>query len=317
MNKTPSIEIAEVVQIDCTSGRTDIIVTETLSSIEDLQPLSMCSEDLSCPAKKDNSVAPDNELASHPNMPVTSREVSMWGQEVHNSSYVSKCSMSHKHCNKAVEEVPYRTGMHENRGEVTLENRNLPFVKSYSFWENLDSRDVIHFQRPHFRPLLESDEWLCEGQALGYMLSFVDIVESISKARFNVPKSDLQKILKALVDLKPFGFNVHPVCARVEELLGVQDKVVQLDEKLKEIEGKLIKETYVEESQNSEVNEVNNELLKLQESINELNNEQEKVIMELQTKGSSIVEMQKRFHEIKNDIYAVNLDFDRVAAAPW
>ncbi|KAF5198251.1 hypothetical protein FRX31_012165 [Thalictrum thalictroides] len=319
MNKTSSKEIAEVVQTECTSGRTEINVTETLSSIEDLQPQSMCSEDLYGPARKDNSVAPDNGLPSHPNTPITSREVSKGGREVQNSSYASKYYMRRKHCKKAVEEVPYSIGMHENRGEITFENGNLPFVKSHPLWENLESRDIFHLtlHRPHFQTLLECNEWLREGQALGYMVSFVDIVEKTSKAQVNVPKSDLEKILKALDDLKPFGFNVHPVCSRVKELLEVQDTIVELDEKLKEIARKLVKETYVKELLNSEVNEINDELRKLQESVNEINKEREKAIMEMQTIGSSIIELQKRFHETKNDIYAINLDFDRVAATPW
>ncbi|CAN6894096.1 unnamed protein product [Brassica oleracea] len=58
----------------------------------------------------------------------------------------------------------------------------LPFAKESSLWKELETREV--FQRappqgPHFSPLVGESEVFREGQALGMMLTFSKLVESV------------------------------------------------------------------------------------------------------------------------------------------
>ncbi|KAF9604673.1 hypothetical protein IFM89_009109 [Coptis chinensis] len=208
--------------------------------------------------------------------------------------------------------------LNHNSDEQTLNNENMPFTKSYPVWKDVESMEVFRSirQKPHFRPLSSRSEYFREGDAVGLMLNFANVVEKIRGAQLNDPKSALESKLEALKYFEDFGFNVQPIRARLEELLRVQDSQLQLAGISKQLEWQITEERNKEQSLNSQVDELNETLRELQESLNQISKERKMVEMEKQKKGSSIALLQQRLNDIKKDIQRTKLNFTCVAAAP-
>ncbi|KAF9605560.1 hypothetical protein IFM89_017579 [Coptis chinensis] len=310
-----------------TSKETALVLEETLSNVEDVPPLSVWIEGSHSPAMIGKRISPDNRLTSS-STAVTLREESVAGNQFEEPLYVDKCSMSLEvakltgdHCDMDVEDGGNEIVMelNHNSDKQTLNNENMPFTKSYPVWKDVESMEVFRSirQKPHFRPLSSRSEYFHEGDAVGLMLNFANVVEKIRGAQLNDPKSALESKLEALKYFEDFGFNVQPIRARLEELLRVQDSQLQLAGISKQLEWQITEERNKEQSLNSQVDELNETLRELQESLNQISKERKMVEMEKQKKGSSIALLQQRLNDIKKDIQRTKLNFTCVAAAPW
>ncbi|KAL5700773.1 hypothetical protein ACHQM5_026181 [Ranunculus cassubicifolius] len=203
----------------------------------------------------------------------------------------------------------------DNSNKASLEHESSPFVKRSPFWETLESMEVFSSfpQHPHFQPLQQTNELLHEGLAFGYMMSFANVVDKTRNAHIDEPNGTLENDLNAVFDLKVVGFDVQRVQTRLEDLLRIKDKQVELDGELKQVEEK-IKE---EECLTSELNEVEEKIIALQESISKLRDQRMNVLKKKTTKRFRVSEIQKKIQESENQIDKLTLDFDRVIAAPW
>ncbi|KAF9620463.1 hypothetical protein IFM89_012640 [Coptis chinensis] len=240
--------------------------------------------------------SPDNRVTSQLNVAVTSREASMHGHEVPKSLCLAKCPLNLEghtdtgnQCYKAIEDVEKETVpqaflVDHRSDEVTFENGSLPFTKSYPLWGNVESMEVFRLmpQHPHFHPLQQVNELLREGQALGYMLTFANVIDKVNKAQLDEPYSTFENELETLIELEANGFNVHPVRARIKKLLRIKDTRARLHEEFEQVKGQIGKEEK-EESIISVVDEIDEKFRELQESIAEIMKQQQMVVMENKT----------------------------------
>ncbi|KAF9620465.1 hypothetical protein IFM89_012642 [Coptis chinensis] len=275
---TTITEIGEQLEGMVSEASTEVYITRNFTLTENAgvfnQPLPFAGD------------APVNRLTSQSKLPITLREASMHGLENQKPLCLTKCSSSlegHSNsgnqCYKAFENGETETVMQaflvdQSSDEVMVENRTFPFTKSYSVWGNVESLEVFRLmpQHPHFRPLQKVNELLREGQALGYMVSFATLADKVSKAQLDEPNSTFEHILESLIELEANGFNVHRIRARIKKLLTIRDRVVQLDEELKQAEGKMIQKDHEEkESITSLENEMDEKLRDLQEFLTEIN----------------------------------------------
>ncbi|KAF9592814.1 hypothetical protein IFM89_017433 [Coptis chinensis] len=171
----------------------------------------------------------------------------------------------------------------QNSDNEVLENDNLPFIKTTS---------------------CRLDDKLCQ------------IREKTSKLQIDEPKCVLENILEVLPHFEAC-FNVGPIRALLKELLRVKDTKLQLDEKLKQIGGDIIKAKDDEEAQKSEMDKLDQKLRELQEAINEKNKERQTIVEIKQTTSSIIAFLQKRLVEIEKEMQNTKLNFHSVVAAPW
>ncbi|PIA60943.1 hypothetical protein AQUCO_00300455v1 [Aquilegia coerulea] len=206
-----------------------------------------------------------------------------------------------------------------NSDEVTLQHNNWPFMKSYSLWKDVESREVFQRipQQPHFHPLKELNEFLREGNALGLTLSFANMFDKLRKAQFDEPRSTFDSKLDTLIRFEALGFNVERVRARIKEFIRLKDNQVKLDGTLQQFEEKVSKEKHEEDSLQAKINEMDEKLRKLNESFDQMNKKRLMVEIKRQSKGSDIVALKREHREIEEKFESAKRDFTHIATAPW
>lgn len=195
---------------------------------------------------------------------------------------------------------------------------HLPFVKTCSMWKEVESMEVFHSmpQCPHFQPLQERNEFLREGDALGYMINFANVAHRTNAARIDEPKSYLENKLNALPELEGIGLSVQPIRTRLLELLQFKDSQEQRDKDLQQYNEKLIKEKDEGNLLELELNAIDEKLRDLEESLAEKKRERQRAQIEKQIRNSNIVALLERRHAITEKSDGTRLEFSCIAANP-
>ncbi|KAL5731484.1 hypothetical protein ACHQM5_004207 [Ranunculus cassubicifolius] len=197
---------------------------------------------------------------------------------------------------------------------------SLPFKKSFTLWGDLEKTSVLRKMRqnPHFSLLSETNEFLREGEAIGYMLSFVSIAEKVSNLKHNEANiTTLEDYLEILKDFEAMGFDVESIRARLNKLRTVRIRLEELEDELTQVKEKMIKEKVEEESLKCKCEENNEKVRGIAEAIVELKEKREKLVMEKQGKYSGIIAMRKILQETEKEICEVEVKFCHAAARPW
>ncbi|XP_048560221.1 uncharacterized protein LOC125540675 [Triticum urartu] len=121
----------------------------------------------------------------------------------------------------------------------SLAAHHLPFVKTSPLWAHLEALEIFRKapQQPHFRQFEQCCPELREGMALGLMLSFANLAESINMLDVQGDKELLVQKMKSLALLEENGFDVMCLRSRVEALLATDNsRVEKLEEKIAHIE---------------------------------------------------------------------------------
>ncbi|XP_048325536.2 DUF724 domain-containing protein 7 isoform X3 [Ziziphus jujuba] len=144
---------------------------------------------------------------------------------------------------------------------------SLPFVKTFSIWQRIESMEVFRKlpQNPHFQPLVKSKELYREGLAIGYMLAFVSMVEMIANLEIDTPGEFFNDATETLAEMEKMGFNVEALRGRLSDLQLVQVKLRQLEDESEGIKNKIIESTHDKTQTNEEVDELLQEMKKLEE----------------------------------------------------
>lgn len=197
-------------------------------------------------------------------------------------------------------------------GCVLNENRSLPFVKSSLLWKTLESMEIFRMmpQDPHFHPLGISKEEYREGLAIGNMVTFASLTEKISKLHLDQSRSILCGYLESLVDLEKHGFDVTFLRGRMNKLLSIKDRQEQILNESKDAECKIFK-------YHREKTEMADKMVNITKQIAELEGKRALINSEMERKKVESSRLQMRVDAIKEDIQSAQLDFEKVAAAPW
>ncbi|KAG8089434.1 hypothetical protein GUJ93_ZPchr0011g27217 [Zizania palustris] len=99
-------------------------------------------------------------------------------------------------------------------------SQQVPFVKSSPVWSLIEAMDVFQKvpQRPHFLPLKQISPALCEGVALGLMVSYASLVESIRKLRITDSMASFNENVNTLAYLEKNGFSVQSLLHSLTKL---------------------------------------------------------------------------------------------------
>ncbi|KAB1199893.1 hypothetical protein CJ030_MR0G010416 [Morella rubra] len=197
-------------------------------------------------------------------------------------------------------------------GCVLNENRSLPFVKSSLLWKTLESMEIFRMmpQDPHFHPLGICKEEYREGLAIGNMVTFASLTEKISKLHLDQSRSILCGYLESLVDLEKHGFDVTFLRGRMNKLLSIKDRQEQILNESKDAECKIFK-------YHREKTEMADKMVNITKQIAELEGKRALINSEMERKKVESSRLQMRVDAIKEDIQSAQLDFEKVAAAPW
>ncbi|KAK9292868.1 hypothetical protein L1049_020849 [Liquidambar formosana] len=197
-------------------------------------------------------------------------------------------------------------------GSEPNKNQILPFVKSSPVWKTIESMEVFQKmpQKPHFRPLDGCKEECREGLAVGNMVTFVNLVERMSKLQFDDSRSVFDSSLEALHDLETHGFDIKALEGRFNELLSIKNRLGQLEDQSKQVEGQIIECTQEETNIDRKIDEIDKKILELQEK-------RALVMSRKEIKESEVATLQKTVNVINEGIRSAQLEFERLTAVPW
>ncbi|XP_065871782.1 DUF724 domain-containing protein 2-like isoform X2 [Euphorbia lathyris] len=193
-----------------------------------------------------------------------------------------------------------------------VEKQELPFTKSTSLWQHVDSLEVFKWlpQNPHFSPLLEENEITREGFAIGSMLNFAGLVGKVSKLKIETPRSVFDRYLEALRKFEMHGFDVKEVVERINKMLSIKIREEEMTNESKSSNSKLAVCVSEQEKLEEEMNAI-------QKRIRELEEQRAKEVEERVTIDSKINLLQKKVDRMKEELLNMELDFERKAGAPW
>ncbi|CAO2818701.1 unnamed protein product [Amaranthus hypochondriacus] len=193
---------------------------------------------------------------------------------------------------------------------VPVEEQDLPFVKNSLIWKTIENMEVLKRipQKPHFRPLYNCKEECREGLAIGSMVTFTSLVERISKACFNEPKSLLDGYLEALVDLEELGFNVAPVREKLNKMISIKGKFETAQNTSSEIESQIME-------RNLEKSTINEELADIDKKIGELMEKRTLVMSKIERKDAEITLLQTSIDAIKGTLETAEKEFEKLTTS--
>lgn len=193
-----------------------------------------------------------------------------------------------------------------------VEYQEMPFVKSSSIWENIESLEAFQLmpQKPHFHPLVKYAELGREGLAIGHMVTFATLVEKTSKLKVDDSKSKFDSLLEAIADLESLGFDVKAVVDRINKLLSIKDRRGQLQDQSKNVEIQISDHTH-------EKTRLEEDIVAIDKMISELEEKRAFHTSMKEKKESEITTLQTNACVIDADIWKTEHDFESLAAAPW
>lgn len=193
---------------------------------------------------------------------------------------------------------------------VPVDERELPFVKISPIWGLIESMEVMRRipQKPHFRPLYNCKEECREGLAIGSMVTFTSLVEKLSKASFDDPKSLLDGYLEALVDLEELGFNVVPVREQLNMLISIKARYEQAQSTSKEIDSQITE-------RNLEKSKIIEEIAEVDKKVAELMMKRAVILSKKEKKDAEITLLQYSVDAAKDSLESAEQEFEKVASS--
>ncbi|CAL4975904.1 unnamed protein product [Urochloa decumbens] len=170
-------------------------------------------------------------------------------------------------------------------------------------------------QIPHFREVWNCAPEFREGKALGLMISFANMAESIQNMRVQDEARLYQEKMCSLLDLEENGFEVGPLKDRLNNLLCTRNRHVNLKNKKASLEMEIL-ET---EAANCGLEQQLKFLDMLIMGMEEQRYQEMKASFEMKKAAnhSSISKLQVNLRQVEESLAAVEADFCSIAAAPW
>ncbi|XP_015057464.1 DUF724 domain-containing protein 3-like isoform X2 [Solanum pennellii] len=268
------------------------------------------------PAESNRATDGEEVLAEIPFNGFDDQPLAKWFEEIQAPTSIDGLRVSPacspKRCAEMREkqDMPMQTPV--NRTPATqIETQSLPFVKNTLLWSTIEAMDIFRRipQKPHFTPLEQSKESSREGQAIGYMVTFLSIVERTSRLQFDDPRSTFEEIMETLTDLETHGFNVQAVRDRLSELLLMKDKQEKLESQVAGIDNQIITHNMDKERIDGEIKEINKQIAELQDKLSLATSRKE-------AKDREIDGLRSKLMGIQAGTMKAHTEFDSLASKP-
>lgn len=265
-----------------------------------------------------NRIATDGEeiLAEIPFNGFDDQPLAKWFEEIQSPTSVDGSRVSPAHSPKQCAEMrekqdmPMQTAVNGTSATQT-ENQSLPFVKNTLLWTTIESMDIFKRmpQKPHFNPLEHCKESSREGAAIGFMVTFLSIVERTCRLHYDDPRSTIEETLETLNELETHGFDVQLVRDRLTELLLMKDKQEKLKTEIADIDTQIITHNIDKERIDGEIEEINKQIAELQDKLSLATSRKE-------VKGRELDGLRSKLMDIQADTKKTRTEFDSLASKP-
>ncbi|KAL6842865.1 hypothetical protein ACP4OV_027178 [Aristida adscensionis] len=196
-------------------------------------------------------------------------------------------------CSVAGSSMPSQLPLSEVCGNEVL------FDKKSPLWSLIEAMDVFKKfpQRPHFRPLNDYILPLREGMALGLMVSFLSLVESVRDASIDNSMESLKDNFTTLGHLEDNGFNVQFLRHILLKWVKIKsDYTSHLREK-EMLEGQLMALTTSVSQKDALLDEKDKATSELEQKLKQLRGEAQQVAKKKEHEEAELVRLQVRLQE--------------------
>jgi hypothetical protein len=170
-------------------------------------------------------------------------------------------------------------------------------------------------QIPHFREVWNCPAEFREGKALGLMVSFANMADSIKKMQIQAEARLYQEKMNSLLDLEENGFQVGPLKVRLNNLLCTRNRHINLKNRKASLE----KEMLGIEATNCRLEQQVKFLDMCIMGMEEKKYQKMKAFLGMQKAGNclSISKLQVDLRQVEESLASVESDFCSIASAPW
>ncbi|XP_037488797.1 DUF724 domain-containing protein 6-like [Triticum dicoccoides] len=149
-------------------------------------------------------------------------------------------------CPLPAESVAVHESIMHTSGQLSESSaiQQLPIVKTSPLWAQLEALEIFRTtpQRPNLHQFQQHVPELHEGLALGLMISFASLAESINRLGVEDDNELLERKMNCLAYLEASGFDVGDLRSRVEALLHMKNSRTEVPDALKKLEEEIARE---------------------------------------------------------------------------
>ncbi|XP_025819355.1 uncharacterized protein LOC112895600 isoform X2 [Panicum hallii] len=170
-------------------------------------------------------------------------------------------------------------------------------------------------QIPHFREVQNCPPEFREGKALGLMVSFANMAESIKNMRIQDEARLYQEKMNSLLVLEEDGFQVGPLKVRLHNLLCLRNRQINLKNRKASLEKEILEIEAVNCGLEQQVKFLDMCIMGMEEQ--KYQEMKGYVAMWKAANCSSISKLQADLRQVEDSLASVEADFCSIAAAPW
>ncbi|OEL29364.1 hypothetical protein BAE44_0009616 [Dichanthelium oligosanthes] len=168
---------------------------------------------------------------------------------------------------------------------------------------------------PHFREVQNCPPEFREGKALGLMVSFANMAESIKNMQIQDESQFYQEKMSSLLDLEDNGFEVGPLKVRLHNLLCTRNRQINLKNRKASLEKEILELEAINCGLEQQVKFLDMCIMGMEEQ----KYQEMKAIVDTQKAAncSSISKLQVDLCQVEESLASAEADFCSIAAAPW
>ncbi|CAE5957192.1 unnamed protein product [Arabidopsis arenosa] len=195
----------------------------------------------------------------------------------------------------------------------------LPFAKKSPCWKIYESTEVFKRvpQSPHFSPLLKSKEDFREGYALGLMVIYSGLLEKFKDLETDVPVSQLHSLKDSFSELEKYGFSVTTALSRIDKLLALKDRQLDILEELKGFDKEMTDESSSNRKAKQEFDKIERKILELHRQEAALKKQKEAATEQKDAAYKKICQMESCVKDLDVELEGVEFEFETILSAPW
>ena len=195
----------------------------------------------------------------------------------------------------------------------------LPLIKESAMWEIVESMEVFHTmpQQPHFHPLEQYEVEFREGMAIGLMVTFANLVDSIQKLQGTDSQGIFQEKLRALIPLELNGFSVNFLRSRLEKLQEIQSNTSESEGKKLSLKERIMEEEEEKDHLDALVAAHDKIIMELEENLYRYRERRKSVLLGRDEKDYEIIQLKINLQATEGAYFSAKEHFNAVLDAPW
>ncbi|CAL5077222.1 unnamed protein product [Urochloa decumbens] len=201
----------------------------------------------------------------------------------------------------------------------SLAVKNLPFMKTSLTWEHLEEMEVFRNvpQQPDFHKFQQHIPELREGMALGLMISFANLAQSIRSMSIDDEDALFNDKMEGLSLLEADGFNVRHLRLRLETLRRIRNDHAELQGAIKDVTKKISHKKADCRHRDPQISVLNMIVRQLELQAYLFRSIMQSAISQNMNDASDIVRLKTEAGTLEQSYLSAEQSFSSAAAAPW